>query len=86
MLREAKAAQAPRAHFDPCRSEALFFFYPEVERVVEALPARCWETRLLPVSHAAVAHGDGVVSPGLEVDPLCFWGPVMKKKKKREEN
>ena len=26
MLREATVAQAPRAHFDPCRSEGLFFF------------------------------------------------------------
>lgn len=25
ILKEAKAAQAPRAHFDPCRSEAFFF-------------------------------------------------------------
>lgn len=25
ILREAKAAQAPRAHFDPCRSEAFIF-------------------------------------------------------------
>lgn len=37
MLREAKAAQAPRAHFDRCRSEALFFLSwkpcpPDVEK------------------------------------------------------
>lgn len=37
ILREATVAQAPRAHFDPHRSEG-FFFYHEVERVMEALP------------------------------------------------
>lgn len=40
MLREATVAHAPRAHFDPCRSEGLFFFHPEVERVMEALPCQ----------------------------------------------
>lgn len=35
-LREATVAQAPRAHFDPRRSEDLFFC-PEVKRVVEVL-------------------------------------------------
>lgn len=60
-----------------------FSFCPEVEWVAEALPARCCETRLLPVPHAARAHGDGgVVSPGLEVDLQCSWRPVGKKKKK----
>lgn len=39
MLREATVAQAPRAHFDPYRSEGLFF-YPEIELVMEALPCQ----------------------------------------------
>lgn len=39
MLTEATVAQAPRAHFDRCRSEGLFF-HPEVERVMEALPCQ----------------------------------------------
>lgn len=47
---------------------------------MEALAARCWETRLLPASHAAVAYGDGVVSLGLEVDLQCFGRPVGEKK------
>lgn len=56
------------------------FFSPEVECVMEALAARCWETRLLPASHAAVAYGDAVVSLGLEVDLQYFGTPVGKKK------
>lgn len=35
-LREATVAQAPRAHFDPRRSEDLFFC-PGVKRAVEVL-------------------------------------------------
>lgn len=48
---------------------------------MEALAARCWETRLLPASHAAVTYGDGVVSLGLEVDLQYFGRPVGKKRK-----
>lgn len=60
MLREATVAQAPRAHFDPRRSEGPFFFFLS-RRLSESWkpsPARCLETRLLPVSHPAVAPGD----------------------------
>lgn len=78
MLWEATVAQAPRAHFDPCRSEGLFFSIP---RLWKPCPARCLETRLLPVSHPAVAFGDRVVSLGLEVDLQCFIAPVEKNRK-----
>lgn len=48
MLREATVAQKPRAHFDPCRSEA--FFILRLSESWKPGPARCLETRLLPVS------------------------------------
>lgn len=47
---------------------------------MEALAARCWETRLLPASPAAVAYGDGVVSLGWEADLQYFGRPVGKRK------
>lgn len=81
MLREATVAQAPRAHFDPCRSEGLFFFIPRLSESWKPCPARCLETRLLPVSHPAVASGDRSGSLGLELDLECFRTPVEKNRK-----
>lgn len=83
MLREATVAHAPRAHFDPCRSEGLFFFIPRLSKSWKPCPARCLETRLLPVSHPAVASGDRIGSLGLEFDLECFRTPVEGKKKQR---
>lgn len=78
-------AQAPRAHFDPCRSEGLFFFFFFIPRLSESwkpCPARCLETRLLPVSHPAVASGDRAGSLRLlELDLQCFRTPVEKNRK-----
>lgn len=81
MLREATVAQAPRAHFDPGRSEGPFFFIPRLSESWKPCPARCLETRLLPVSHPAVASGDRVGSLGLELDLECFRTPVEKNRK-----
>lgn len=80
MLREATVAHAPRAHFDPCRSEGLFFFIPRLSESWKPCPARCLETRLLPVSHPAVTSGDRIGSLGLEFDLECFRTPVEGKK------
>lgn len=78
ILREAKAAQAPRAHFDPCRSEAFIF---SILRLSESW--RPWQPDVgrpgsLPVPHAVAAYGDGFCYLGLEVDLRCFWRPVGK--------
>lgn len=73
MLREATVAQKPRAHFDPCRSEA--FFILRLSESWKPGPARCLETRLLPVSHPADAPGDRLYS---EVKLECFRTPTEK--------
>lgn len=82
MLREATVAHAPRAHFDPCRSEGLFFSSWRLSELWKPCPARCLETRLLPVSHPAVASGDRVSSLRLEFDLECFRTPVEEKHRK----
>lgn len=76
MLREAKAAPAPRAHFDRCRSEALFFlswkpYPPDVGKGASFLCLML----LMPVVMLVL------FSLGLEVDLQCFRRPVGKKKK-----
>lgn len=58
-----------------------FFFIPRLSESWKPCPARCLETRLLPVSHPAVASGDRVGSLGLELDLECFRTPVEKNRK-----
>ena len=65
----------------PADLRALFFFIPRLSESWKPCPARCLETRLLPVSHPAVASGDRVGSLGLELDLECFRTPVEKNRK-----
>lgn len=55
-----------------------FFSIPRLSESWKPCPARCLETRLLPVSHPAVAFSDRTVSLGLEVDLECFRTPAEK--------
>lgn len=61
----------------------VFFFIPRLSESWKPCPARCLETRLLPVSHPAVASGDRIGSLGLEFDLESFRTPVEEKKNRK---
>lgn len=67
----------------PADLRVFFFFIPRLSESWKPCPARCLETRLLPVSHPAVASGDRIGSLGLEFDLECFRTPVEGKKKQK---
>lgn len=67
----------------PADLRVFFFFIPRLSESWKPCPARCLETRLLPVSHPAVASGDRIGSLRLEFDLECFRTPVEGKKKQR---
>lgn len=49
-----------------------FFPVPRFSKSWKPCPARCLETRLLPVSHPAVASGDRIIWLRLELNLECF--------------
>lgn len=67
----------------PADLRVFFFFIPRLSESWKPCPARCLETRLLPVSHPAVASGDRIGSLGLEFDLECFRTPVEGEKKQK---
>lgn len=67
------------------------FFFPSfhdslnLRRLSESCPARCLETRLLPVSHPAVASGERTAFFQARTQPGVFQDTSGEKKKKNQK-
>lgn len=64
----------------PADLRGFFFSVPRFSKSWKPCPARCLETRLLPVSHPAVASGDRISWLRLELNLECFRTPEEEKK------